>query len=84
MNKNSYVNPWHKPNGHQGPPIFQNYAPVICEHRGFKVFRLHDRHYDYVFNGRCVTQRAGASKAKEVIDTILAGEDLLTPSPLQA
>lgn len=76
---NSYQNPWHKPHdATYGTAQYQNNGKVICEYRGFQVIRVHDRHYDYVYKGKCVTQRAGASDPKPVIDGILDGTDRLS------
>ena len=79
---NAYKNPWHKPTAYgyddtYGPEIYRNNASVHFTARGFTVYKLNDKHYDYVYNGVCITQRAGASNPGEVIDSIIAGDSPL-------
>ena len=67
--KNRYFNPWHK----RGQAThYENDACCICEYKGFRVFKLFDKAFDYVFDNCCITQRAGASNPEKVIDELLA------------
>jgi hypothetical protein len=78
--------------GGYGPEFYENDAPVVCEYRGFKVYEIDVprsayysdagdtvKAYDYVYEGVCVTQRAGASKPKEVIDQIYVEDKYAAP-----
>lgn len=76
--KNKYRNLWHKDLNVPQPEFYKNEARCILEHRGFKVFKLFNEHYDFVLEDACVTQRAGVSKAKEVIDSILDGKEVVS------
>ncbi len=80
--KNKYFNPWAKDLNVPMPDYYENCAPCILEHRGFEVYAVRDygkghsgNGFDFVLNGICVTQRAGASEAKKVIDSILDGKE---------
>lgn len=74
MFKNKYKNPWANDLNQKKPEFYENNAPVVLEHRGVKVYKLWEKSFDFVFNGVCITQRSGASKAKEIIDSLLNGE----------
>lgn len=69
--QNTYKNPWQKGAKNGSPAIYQNNAPCVFEHRGVKVFKLNESSFDFVLGDCAIAQRAGASKAKEVIDGIL-------------
>lgn len=75
-NTNRYRNPWHEETLARRPEFYENNAPQVFEYRGVKVFKLNDRHFDYVLAGTCITQRAGFDKDKAglVIDGLLDGE----------
>ena len=71
--QNTYRNPWQRGAKNDSPAIYTNNAPCILEHRGVRVFRLNERSFDFVLGDCAITQRAGASKAKDVINSILGG-----------
>ena len=66
--KHKYYNPWHKIGE---PTHYENNAKCVCEYRDFRVYKVHDKHFDYVYDNCCITQRAGASDPKRVINTLL-------------
>jgi len=73
--KNQYRNLWHKSLNVPKPEFYQNNAPQVRpEYRSVKVYKLFDRGYDFVFAGCCITQRAGVTRYREVIDELLDGK----------
>lgn len=72
--KNRYRNPWHDELNVRKPPFYENDAPMVAEYRGVKIFKLFNRGYDFVLAGCCITQRAGITEHRKVIDEILAGK----------
>lgn len=72
--KNKYRNPWFRSCNTPRPEFYENDAPKVFEYRGVVVFELWRGSFDYVLGDCCITQRAGMSKATEVIDEILDGE----------
>ncbi len=75
---NKYRNLWFKSCNIPRPEFYQNDAPKVLEHRGVEVFKLWETSFDFVIGGACITQRAGASKAKAVIDEILDGKSCVS------
>jgi len=68
----TYRNPWYRPSV-GGDPEFYTTDVKPMEHRGVLVYqRIKGRCWDYVKDGVCLTQRAGASRYREVIDELLA------------
>lgn len=72
--KNRYKNPWHKSCNTPRPEYYENDAKQVMEYRRVKVFALFAHGYDFVYEGCCITQRAGVTEAKREIDKILNGE----------
>jgi hypothetical protein len=73
---NRYRNPWHKTLNMPKPEFYENSAPVVFEYRGVTVYKLFNHGFDFVFEGCCITQRAGCdrgAKARAAIDEILDG-----------
>lgn len=75
MNPVTYKNPWYEPGGKYGPPVYTHDKRPMIDYRGVRIFKVWERRYDFVMNGVCITQRAGASKPRELIDDILDGKD---------
>jgi hypothetical protein len=62
--KARYRNPWHKDNGSQGPKFYETDAKPF-EHAGCLIYeRLKGVCFDVVYDGVCITQRAGRDGAK--------------------
>lgn len=77
MMKTKYKNPWHRTdNSTYGPAFYEHDKKPIVTHRGVSVYKVFEGRYDYVLNDVCITQRAGASKPKDTIDSILDGTDI--------
>ena len=74
----TYRNPWYKPSGHD--PEFYRTSAKPVEYRGMMVYRRLPNCHDIVYQGVCVSQRVGWSKA--LIDRIIAGADMYTPCPV--
>src|SRR5689334_6224148 len=72
-NLSTYKNPWHA-DGY-GPAFYSTDKKPMLTYRGVQVFKICKERYDYVMNGVCLTQRAGATRAREVINAILDGQD---------
>lgn len=70
-----YKNPWHDGTPNYGPAMFRHQHKPLHTYNGVEVYRIHESHFDYVKEGVCLTQRAGATKYKEVIDNLLKGSD---------
>lgn len=69
-----YRNAFHEPGKDwSGPPVYRHDKNPCLEYRGFKVYKLFDRAYDYVYDGVCITQRGGLSK--HVIDNVIENTD---------
>jgi hypothetical protein len=67
-----YRNPWFSPMHGHDPEFYVTDAKPV-EWRGVFVYqRLKGICWDYVKDGVCLTQRAGASRYREVIDELLA------------
>ena len=70
--KNKYKNPWRNENDYRDrEKYFENNARLVLEYKNFKVYEIHDTHFDFVYGEMCIAQRAGVTKAKEVIDKII-------------
>ena len=48
---------------------------VLVSHRGVNVHKRCEGHYIFVLDGVVITERAGRTKAKSVIDSILDNPD---------
>ena len=70
---NQYRNLWAK--SLKLPEFYRNDANELYSHRGVSVYKVFDKHYDFVIGGACITQRAGAKDRKKVIDGILDGQE---------
>ena len=71
-----YINPWEIDQCTEKPKVCNHYnVKKVMEHRGFSVYRIHEKHYDWVFSGVCVAQFAGfnSTRVKTAIDNILCG-----------
>ncbi len=64
--KNKYKNPWAKDLSIQMPEFYENNAPIHLEYRGVIVYKLREKSFDFVLDGCCITQRAGAKKTEQV------------------
>lgn len=71
---NKYKNLWHKSTNIPRPEFYENEAPKIGEYRGVSVFKLFTHGFDFVINGACITQRAGASDYQNTINEVLDGK----------
>ena len=65
----TYKNPWHDGTQNYGPAMYTATSKPK-EYRGVQVFERSGG-FDYVQGGVCLTQRAGATRYKEVIDELL-------------
>ena len=66
----TYRNPWHTPGKPEyGPPVYSCEATPRA-YRGFLIYRRHERHFDVVRDGVCISQRAGPNGARAIIDLI--------------
>jgi len=72
--KNRYRNLWQKETRVLGPAFYENDAPCVLEYRTVKVYCLRPEFYDFVLNGACISQRAGITEARKVIDEYLDGK----------
>ncbi len=72
-----YLNPWHESRSFRRTPQYFEHdgAQVGAVYRGVTIYRRPEGYYDFVFDGMCVTQRAGITEAIAVIDGILDGND---------
>ena len=66
----TYRNPWHKPGKPEYGPAFFTCRNEPRPYRGYLIFRQHERHFDVVRDGVCVSQRAGARGARWIVDLI--------------
>lgn len=69
-----YINPWMNDYYTGEPQIYKRQqVNEVLDYRGFKVYKIHAHHYDWVYRGVCVGQRAGVNidKAKGAIDSII-------------
>lgn len=73
MTTNHYRNPWHDKLNVRKPSHYENDAPMVAEYRGVQIFKLWDHAFDFVLAGTCITQRAGITEHKQVIDDMLSG-----------
>jgi hypothetical protein len=53
----SYPNPWH--HGYNGPAIFERHNVQAWESGRGMIVKVSDRQYDYLIDGRVVSQRGG-------------------------
>ena len=67
-----YKNPWWRKDRQRsyGPEFYVASDGPIHTYREVSIYTRFSS-YDYVIDGVCITQRAGISKYKEVIDDIL-------------
>jgi hypothetical protein len=79
----SYKNPWYEPGGKYGPPVYTCEKRPMITYRGVQIFKVWERRYDVVMNGVCITQRAGASNPRQLIDNILDGKDPFSERALE-
>ncbi len=75
--KNKYRNLWANDLNIKKPEFYENDAREVLRYRQFRVFKTHEKGFDYVFNDCCITQRAGfeIGKAEILIDNILLGHE---------
>lgn len=73
---NKYKNMWADDCMIKRPEYYENNAPLVGSYRGVDVFKTHERGFDYVIGGACVTQRAGFDKKSfhSVVDGLLDGD----------
>jgi hypothetical protein len=71
-----YLNPWAKKLGTAA--YFERKGAPLLSYRGFDIYEWSEFGYpgfDYVYDGVCITQRAGVSKYKQVIDELLDSKE---------
>ncbi len=78
--KNRYRNPWAKSLNVPKPDFYENDAPCVLEYKGFRVLKTVERGFDFVLNDCCVTQRAGMSNARRLINDLLDGKEPVADS----
>lgn len=69
------INLWHSPGTNTyGPARYKYESDPIFSHNGVEVFKVCNKHYDYVFAGATIAQRGGfdKSKGKELVQYILS------------
>lgn len=74
---NRYRNPWYKKTIQGGVEFYENDKKPMLVHRGVTVYKILDKHYDFVYEGCALTQRAGATRAIEIIDGLLGGTEVV-------
>jgi hypothetical protein len=74
MTRNRYRNPWHDKLNVPKPSHYENDAPMVAEYRGVRIFKLFNRAYDFVLGDTCISQRAGITDHRKVIDDMFSGE----------
>jgi hypothetical protein len=72
--KNRYRNPWHATLNVKKPQFYENDAPCVAEYRGVRIYALWPNFFDFVLDSCCITQRAGITEHRKVIDEMLSGE----------
>lgn len=71
-----YENPWGDGTHAPRPHFYTSYEPPKFEYKGFQVF-FRSGAWEYVFKGCCITQRAGSTLFKSIIDGLLNGRELV-------
>lgn len=74
----SYQNPWHR--GYNGPEIFERHDVTVWRSGRGMIVKVMDRQYDYLIDGRVVSQRGGRDMAllermiEEGLEKVVYGE----------